>query len=120
MKALPETMRTKFRQSAEVLSLIEAFENCTLPLSKWNRETYLTLVFWYLYLNPFVEAEQLMQRSLKRYQFENGLNLMQPASLGKIRSPHLFQTINSFIKIHKGEKTFVELANLVLEIKELR
>ena len=120
MRSLPIKIRTKYRQSAEILSLIEAFEHCTLPLSKWTQETYLTIAFWYLYLNSLTEAERLMSESIGRYRFENGLNLMQPGSHGKAKMPSLFLTINDLIKIHKGEKSFVELANLVLAVKELR
>lgn len=120
MVAYPKQFETKYRHSGEILSLTVAFEDCTLPLSKWNQTTFLTIVFWYLYLNPLVEAERLMSNSLRRFQFENGLNLMQPASLGKVKTSSLFQIINDFIKIHKADKSFVELANMILEIKELK
>lgn len=120
MVANPKKFETKFCQSAEILSLLAAFEDCTLPLSKWNRTNYLTIVFWYLYLNPLAEAEQLMSHSLRRFQFENGLSLMQPTSLEKVKTSSLFRIINDFIKIHKANKSFVELANMILELKELR
>ncbi len=120
MTAYPKQFETKFRQSAEILSLIAAFEDCSLPLSNWNQSSYLTIIFWHLYLNPLAEAEKLMSRGLRRYQFENGLKLMQPTSLRKVKTSGLFRIINDFIKIHKANKSFVELANMMLEIKELR
>jgi hypothetical protein len=119
MVAYPKQFETRFCQSSEILNLIAGFEDCTLPLSNWNRTTFITIVFWYLYLNPLAEAEKLMNDSLRRFQFENGLKLMQPASFGKVKTPSLFRKINHFIKIHKANKSFIELANMILEIKEL-
>lgn len=120
MTALSKKIKAKFSRSAEILEIINCFENCTLPLSEWNRNTFLTIVYCYLYLNPLAEAEKLMNCGVKRYRFENGLSLMPPASLGKTKLPQLFRQISQFIKLHKNRKSFVELANLVLEIKELK
>jgi hypothetical protein len=120
MATYQRQFETKFYQSEEILSLIAAFEDCTLPLSKWSQTSYLTIVYGYLYLNPVAAAERLMSQSLRRFQFENGLNVMQPVSLGKLKTVSLFRIINKFIKIHKADKSFVELANMILEIKELR
>ena len=118
MTAHSKKVKTHYRQSAEILDLIADFENCTLNLSQWNQTTFLSIVFWYLYLNPVAEAEKLLDESLKRYQFENGLNLLPPASLGKIKTADLFRQINEFIKKRKNRKSFIELANLILESKE--
>lgn len=103
-----------YRRPAEILELVEAFERCTLPVEAWNGETFLTLAFWYLYLNPVAEAERLMCESAARCNFENGSNVNSFVLPAKARRARLLTAMNDFIKIHKSEKSFVALANLVL------
>jgi len=104
-----------YRTAAEILEIIEAFEHCTLPLSEWNNETYLTVAFWYLYLNSLPEARQLISENLARFNFENNLNVNQFSLSGKAENALLLTAISAFIKIYKGEKSFAALANLVLK-----
>ncbi len=114
MAFYPTTKIRSYRTAAEILELIEAFEHCLLPLSAWTNETYLTLAFWYLYLNSLPEAERLMSASLARYNFENGLNPNPFERFEKTEISALLGAINDFIKLYKSEKSFVVLANLIL------
>ena len=104
-----------YRNSAEILEIVEAFEHCTLPLSEWNQKIYLTLAFWYLYLNSLTEAQRLMSEGLLRYGFENGLIANQFSWTEKAESRHILTSMNDCIKLYKGEKSFVALANMVLK-----
>lgn len=103
-----------YRNSAEILAIVEAFEHCTLPPSGWNCEVYLTVAFWYLYLNSLTEAEQLISERMMRYKFENGVNAGRFSLPEKANMRLLLAAINDFIKPCKGEESFVSLANLVL------
>jgi len=115
MAFYPTEKIRSYRRAAEILEIIAAFEHCTLPLSEWNNETYLTVAFWYLYLNSPAEAERLMNESAARYNFENGLNPNRFEHFEKAKLSFLLTAINDCIKIYKGERSFVALANLVLK-----
>ena len=110
-----ENIRTKNYQTEEVLSLIRDFEDCTLPVSAWNRETYLTVAYWYLYLNPLAEAEQRMDLRLKRFLFEKGLDTSTTEIIERPNRSNLLRAMNNYIAIHKGQKPFAELADLILD-----
>lgn len=104
-----------YRRASEILEIIEAFEHCTLPLSRWNNETYLTVAFWYLYLNSLPEARHLISAGITRFNFENNLSANQFSLPDKAEISLLLTAIHDCIKIYKGESSFVELANLVLK-----
>jgi hypothetical protein len=114
MLAYSEKIEMKYRQTADILALVKDFEECNLPFSNWNRETYLTIAFWFLYLNPLAEAEQLLNLGLKRYSFENGLDSSQIETIGKPKISSLLRAMNHYITIYKSQKSFAELANLIL------
>ena len=115
MAFYPTKKIRSYRTSAEILEIIGAFEHCTLPLSEWNNETYLTVAFWYLYLNSLPEARRLINESIARFNFENNLNANQFSLSGKTETSLLLTAISECIKIYKGERSFVALANLVLK-----
>jgi hypothetical protein len=113
MLAEPKKLNS-YRHANEIIELVQAFENCTLPIAGWNHEQYVTVAFWYLYLNPAPEANRLLLNSLRRFHFENNLQLFAEDSEGSKRT-RLLRAMDNYIKVYKSEKTFVELGNLILE-----
>jgi hypothetical protein len=107
--------RKIYRNSTEILKLVAAFERCTLPLAQWNHETYLTVAFCYVYLNPLPEAGRLMGESILRYGFENNLNLYRQTDVGEREMSALLEEMNDYVKRYKAFLSFVALANLVQE-----
>lgn len=103
-----------YRTSAEIVALINAFENCTLPLSEWTREAYLTVAFWYLYLNSLPEAARLMGDAVRRYNFENNVAPEPGGDFQKTKMHFWLWAVSGCVEKYKAEKSFVALANLVL------
>jgi hypothetical protein len=113
---LIETKKTGvYGNTNQIIEVVNAFENCTLPVDQWTHQRYLTVTFWYLYLNSLTEANQLLSNSLKRFRFENNLHLLQNEGFEKSKQIRFLRAMDNYIKIYKSEKSFVELANLILE-----
>jgi hypothetical protein len=101
----------KYRNSTEIFELIVAFENCTLPLEKWTHISYLTIVFWYVYMNPLPEARRLIRDGLRRYIFEHNITTTISGTKYKVLTPLLVRKVNNYLKQNKGTDFFVNLAN---------
>lgn len=101
----------KYRNATEIFELIVAFENCTLPPEKWNHAAYLTIVFWYVYLNPLPEARRLIRDGLRRYIFEHSVNTKVSETKYKVLTPLLVRKVNDYLKQNEGTDFFVNLAN---------
>jgi hypothetical protein len=113
---LMETKKTSlYGQTQEIIELVNTFEKCTLPVANWTHQRYLMVAFWYLYLNSLGEANQLLSNSLQRFRFENNLPLLQNEGFERSKQTRFLRAMDNFIKIYKSEKSFVELANLILE-----
>jgi len=63
----------QYRKSAEIVELVNAFEDCTLPPEKSTHEVYLTIIFWHLFFNSLAEAKSLIRSGLRRYRFERNI-----------------------------------------------
>lgn len=111
-KETTKNIRT-FRAASEILDLVAAIERGTLPPAEWHAATFLTLAFWHLYLNDLPDAVRLLRESVARYEFENRLAGGGFGWIEKAEIPLLLAAMADFIKIYKGAKSFVALANLV-------
>lgn len=101
----------KYRNASEIFELVIAFENCTLPLEKWNYAAYLTIIFWYVYMNPVPEARRLIRDNLRRYFFEHHVKTTNSETEYKLLTPLFVRKVNDYLKQNRGTNFFVNLAN---------
>ena len=100
-----------YLNSSEIFALIVAFENCTLPREEWTRSTYLTVVFWYLYMNSLPEARRLIRDGIRRYNFEHNIITEAYSTIHETLVPMLVREVNDYLKHNRGANSFVNLAN---------
>jgi hypothetical protein len=101
----------KYRNATEIFELVVAFENCTLPFEKWTDTAYLTVVFWYVYMNPLPEARRLIRDSLRRYIFEHNVDTKASETEYKVLTPLFVKKVNDYLKQNRKTDFFVNLAN---------
>lgn len=99
-----------FDNANDVIELVNAFERCTLPLSVWDRKSYLTIAFWYCYLNPPAEAKHLFRIALRRYAFENNREIFDESTMLTNLT-----AAQDFLDRNRNSYSFVESVNKLIE-----
>ena len=69
-----KTWKPPFQSHSELKRLVEQFEDCSLPRSKWNHEAHLAVAIWYLYHLDEAEASDRMIRGIRRYNRASRVN----------------------------------------------
>jgi hypothetical protein len=57
----------------EIRNLVDEFEKCTLPYSRWSHEAHLMVAFYYLSNFSYEEALDHMRNGIKKYIKANGI-----------------------------------------------
>lgn len=104
-------MLSAYQNSGEIFELIVAFENCTLARERWTAATYLTVVFWYVYMNPLPEARRLINNGIRRYNFEHNIITKTNSKDNEILILLLVRAVNEYLKQNRGAVSFVDLVN---------
>jgi len=55
------------------LELINAFENCAIPLDQWNQRTHVSIAFILLSAQPFDQVLDRLRRGIRRYNDSQGI-----------------------------------------------
>ena len=57
---------TAFRTTAEILSLLRGFDDCTLPRERWTHAAHLTVALWYVWSLPYEAAAEKITSGIRR------------------------------------------------------
>jgi hypothetical protein len=110
-----KTERTvRYRNSSEIFAVITSFENCTLPPANWTPEAFLTVVFWYLYMNPLREARRVIRDGVRRYNFEHNIEATDKKNYETAGNFSILK-VNKYLKQSRDPKLFVNYVNQMLE-----
>lgn len=97
---------------SEIFALIVGFENCTLPPEKWTQNARMTVVFWYMSMNPLLTARRLIRDGIRRYHFEHssiaGLNKNADTETFVRRQ---FRVVQYYLKHANKSDSFVDRTN---------
>ena len=98
----------------EIRSFIRAFEECTLPRSKWTHPAHLTVATWYLMERSEIEATTRIRNGILRYNASQGIKTT--ATSGYHETITLFWTrlVAKYLSMADSGKSTVELANGVI------
>ena len=64
---------TAFRTTEEILALLRAFHDCTLPRADWTHAAHLTVALWHLLQYDWPESVARVRRGIKRYNAAHGI-----------------------------------------------
>ncbi|WP_343688322.1 hypothetical protein [Chitinophaga sp.] len=83
------------------MTLIEQFENCTLPKEEWTHENHFVMAFWYCIKYPLPEAVQRISNGIRQYN--ESVGGQNTADTGYHETITLFYTsvIADYVITHK-------------------
>ncbi|MDP8963126.1 MAG: hypothetical protein M3O33_03900 [Cyanobacteriota bacterium] len=110
----------KYWTSGEIESLIEAFENCTLPRSEWTHQAHLIVALWYLThysqlgaTNCIPEAASLKLR-IQQYNLAQGIKTTQNSGYHETITLFWIEIVRRYLSVATANGSFVDIANGLL------
>jgi hypothetical protein len=82
---------------AEIESLVQAFEACTLPRSQWTHAAHLTVAFWYLVKSPRPEASDRIRGGIQRYNHSVGIQTTKDSGYHETLTLFWIHIVHRFI-----------------------
>jgi len=103
--------RLSYSSDYEIETLVNGFENCTLPKSRWTHRAHLTVAAWYLTRYSGQDAANLIRTGIKRYNASNGI-VPSPTG-GYHETMTLFWTCiaSQYLLLANPERPFLDLVN---------
>lgn len=111
-----------FRSAGEIVALVRAFEDTTLPRAEWTHRAHLTVAFWYLVHYSGREATARIRAGIKRYNASKGILATPTGGYHETLTMFWICMISHFLLFAEADRSLVELANAMLarcEIKDL-
>ncbi len=63
----------EFKSFDEIQTLVNRFEDASLPRTQWTHRAHLTMACWYLICHPESEAVRRIREGIKRYNDSHGI-----------------------------------------------
>ncbi|MCU0544707.1 MAG: hypothetical protein MUE44_21490 [Oscillatoriaceae cyanobacterium Prado104] len=104
-----------YRSPAEIDSLIHAFEECSLPRSKWTHEAHLTVGLWYLFDDSEESAIEAMRNGIKRYNLSCGIEATNDSGYHETLTVFWMRAISRYLASVAKNRSMVTLANGLIQ-----
>jgi hypothetical protein len=100
----------------EIFTLIDAFEDCTLPRSSWTHASHLTVAMWYLLHHSLEDATKIIRNGIKRYNAAHGIVTTPTGGYHETLTIFWISMVRNYLNGYAGpEVSFVALANGLIE-----
>ena len=104
--------RETFRSTAEILSLVRRFEDCTLPRGEWTHAAHLTVALWHLLQFDWPESVARVRRGIKRYNAAHGILETPTGGYHETLTLFWLRAVRAFLEAERNEaRALVHLAN---------
>lgn len=100
-----------YRSPNEIDSLIHAFQEGSLPRSKWTHEAHLTVALWYLFYDSEQEAINAIRNGIKRYNSAQGIETTKNSGYHETLTLFWVRTIRRYLADESQNRSIVHLAN---------
>lgn len=104
----------KYWTSGEIESLIEAFENCTLPRSEWTHQAHLIVALWYLTHYSQLEATNYIRNGIQQYNLAQGIKITKDSGYHETMTLFWIQIVHRYLSVAIAKGSFVDIANGLL------
>ncbi|HLO85432.1 MAG TPA: hypothetical protein VK203_10565 [Nostocaceae cyanobacterium] len=110
-------MRTikNFQKISEIESVVNAFNNCTLPRSDWHHKAHLTVAFWYLTHYKAQEAINLLRQSIQKYNAGVGIKTTKDGGYHETLTLFWIHLIRHYLLTKNENHRFLELTNELIQ-----
>jgi hypothetical protein len=106
-------MSRKYETEGEILSLVEAFENGTIPRADWDHAGHLTVALYYLTKEDLTAATDRMRRNLFNHLKNIGVDLTKEMPYHETLTAFWMRTIDDFRKSKNGASLLEKTNELV-------
>jgi hypothetical protein len=103
-------MSVKYDTEDEILSLVAAFENGTIPRGEWNHAGHLTVALYYCAHHDLDAATGKMRRNLLHHLKNIGVDLTKEMPYHETLTAFWMRTVDDFRKSKNGA-SLLETAN---------
>ncbi|HEX8250827.1 MAG TPA: hypothetical protein VF599_21820 [Pyrinomonadaceae bacterium] len=103
-------MSKKYETEDEILSLVESFENGTIPRGEWNHAGHLTVALYYCLNCDLATATAKMRRNLLHHLKNIGVDLTKEMPYHETLTAFWMRAVDDFRKSKNGA-SLVETAN---------
>jgi hypothetical protein len=103
-------MCKKYETEDEILSLVESFENGTIPRREWNHAGHLTVALYYCAHHDLETASAKMRRNLLHHLKNIGVDLTKEMPYHETLTAFWMRTVDDFRKSKNGA-SILETAN---------
>nr|MBA3784130.1 hypothetical protein [Acidobacteriota bacterium] len=103
-----------YQTEDEILRIVRAFENGTIPRSEWRHAEHLTVAFYYAFYHDFETAHVKMRDGIFNLLNSFEVDLSKEMPYHETLTVFWMRTIFDFLESQK-EKSLVKTANKILE-----
>jgi hypothetical protein len=103
-------MSKKYETEDEITTLVESFENGTIPRHEWNHAGHLTVALYYCAHHVLETASDKMRRNLLHHLKNIGVDLTREMPYHETLTAFWMRTVDDFRKSKNGA-SIIETAN---------
>lgn len=112
MSVLAVTLKVQeFHIFDEVLTLVSAFENGTLPRAQWTHRAHLIVACWYLISQADSEAIPRIREGIKKYNASQGIITTKDGGYHETITMFWAKMVRGFLAKSTLECSIVQLIN---------
>lgn len=101
-----------FRSTEEILALVRAFDDCTLPRERWTHAAHLTVALWHLLQYEWPEAVARVRSGIQRYNAAHGIRTTPTGGYHETLTLFWMRRVRAFVEEGRNEaRSLVALAN---------
>ena len=104
-----------YQTEDEILRIVRAFENGTIPRSEWRHAEHLTVAFYYAFHHDFETARVKMRDGIFNLLNAFDVDLSKEMPYHETLTVFWMRTVFGLIE-NRSKDSFVETANKVLEV----
>jgi hypothetical protein len=111
----PAAEHPPFEHSDEVLRLVAAFENRTLPKSEWTHRAHLTVALWYATHLAYDDALHAVRVGINRVNDAHGVVSTPTSGYHETITRFYMRVVTHFIAMEGKEGDWADRANRLLQ-----
>jgi hypothetical protein len=101
-----------FRTTGDILSLVRAFDDCTLPRERWTHAAHLTVALWHLLQYDWPDAVARVREKIQRYNAAHGIRTTPTGGYHETLTLFWMRRVRAFLEEGRNEaRALVPLAN---------
>lgn len=104
----------KYHSFDEIKTLIQAFENCTLPRIEWTHPAHLTVALWYLTHYSETEATNYIRNGIQKYNSAMGIKTTKDSGYHETLTIFWIRIVSQFLST-QSQREILNLANKLIQ-----